>query len=639
MKKTKPKPVAGRKKAPVKKTEGLLKKDYFAAAIIIFITAFVLYFSTWDYKYVLDDKIVITENVFTNKGFAGLGKIFSEESFTGFFQQQKDLVAGSRYRPLSIATFAIEREFFQSTLDDGYGYPVKDSAGNQLMTGNPAVSHLINALLYALSALLWFMVLLKLIPAKQGVKWYLSVPFAATLLFVVHPLHTEVVANIKGRDEILSLLFSLAALYYALRYIDQRKIMALAAGAFSYFLALLSKENALTFLLVIPVTVWFFRKTDLRKLFRLSIPFLIITILYIVIRIKAVGFIIKDVEIKDIMNNPFYGMSLGDKMATIIYTLGLYIRLLFIPHPLTHDYYPYVIPVMKFTDWRTVVSLLVYILLGIIAAAGWKKKSVLAYSILFFMITLSITSNIVLPVGTFMNERFIYMSSAGFCLALSYLLLDKLPGFAGNKRNIAIRTGAALLAALAVWYSALTWMRISAWENNYKLYETDVVTSANSTRVNCYMGMGLFKKSIGINELELKKKLWDSAEVYIRKSLEIYPRNEATLQMVSVIASERFKYDNDAEKILKSFTKVILGIKNPAEVDNYLAWMNRQGRYDGQLIPFYHHLAYEELFKKRQDAEKARKYIEMGLQLQQGNTILKKDYDEIVSSGALPKTK
>lgn len=639
MKKINHKPAVGKKKGNLKKTEVLLRKDYIAAVIIIFITAFGLYFSTWNYKYVLDDKIVITENVFTNKGFAGLGKIFSEESFTGFFQQQKDLVAGSRYRPLSIATFAIEREFFQSPLDDGYGYPVKDSGGNQLMTGNPAVSHLINALLYALSALLLFIVLLKLIPAKQGGKWYLSVPFAATLLFVVHPLHTEVVANIKGRDEIMSLLFSLASLYYALRYIDHRKIMALAAATFAYFLALLSKENALTFLLVIPVTVWFFRKTEFRKLVRLSIPFMIITLLYIVIRIKAVGFIVKDVDINDIMNNPFFGMSLGDKMATIIYTLGLYIRLLFIPHPLTHDYYPYVIPVMKFADWRTMLSLLVYILLGIIAVAGWKKKSVLSYSVLFFMITLSITSNIVLPVGTFMNERFIYMSSVGFCLALAYLLLDKLPGFAGNKRNIAIWAGAILLVALTAWYSALTWKRIPAWESNYNLYETDVATSANSTRANCYMGMGLFKKSIGINDLELKKKLWDSAEVYIRKSLDIYPRNEATLQMVSVIASERFKYDNDAEKILKSFMKVILGIKNPSEVDNYLAWMNRQGRYDRQLIPFYHQLAYEELFKKRQDVEKARKYIEMGLLLQQGNTILKKDYEEIVSSGTLLKAK
>ena len=55
------------------------------------------------YDFVLDDQIVITSNDFTKKGVKGIADIFANDSFTGYFGEQKDLVAGSRYRPLSIA--------------------------------------------------------------------------------------------------------------------------------------------------------------------------------------------------------------------------------------------------------------------------------------------------------------------------------------------------------------------------------------------------------------------------------------------------------------------------------------------------------------------------------------------------------
>ena len=55
------------------------------------------------------------------------------------------------------------------------------------------------------------------------------------------------------------------------------------------------------------------------------------------------------------MNNPFLKIegnqwvpfSGAEKMATIFYTLGYYIKLLLVPHPLTHDYYPRHIDIMN----------------------------------------------------------------------------------------------------------------------------------------------------------------------------------------------------------------------------------------------------------------------------------------------------
>ncbi|MBK7939425.1 MAG: hypothetical protein IPJ82_21115 [Lewinellaceae bacterium] len=65
---------------------------------------------------------------------------------------------------------------------------------------------------------------------------------------MLHPLHSECVANIKGRDEILALLCSLAALWATLKYFrHQPEFLSAAVGLF-LFLGLMSKENALTFL-------------------------------------------------------------------------------------------------------------------------------------------------------------------------------------------------------------------------------------------------------------------------------------------------------------------------------------------------------------------------------------------------------
>lgn len=607
------------------------KKHVLAAAIIFFV-ALGLYYSTSNFGYALDDKLVITDNTYTNQGFAGIKKIFTEESFTGYFGQQKDLVAGSRYRPLSMVTFAIERQFFQSPKEDGYGKLVKDAEGKQLMSGNPAISHFINALLYALSALLLFRVLCLMFPAKPDAKWYFSIPFAATLLFVVHPLHTEVIANIKGRDEIMSLLFSFGALYYAFRYVGQKSKMILLLSLVCYFLAVLSKENALTFVVIIPLTIYFFTNTKKPAVLGLSLPYLFVTIIYFIIRFKVIGFIVKNTVITDLMNNPFFGMSFGQKMATIIYTLGLYVKLLFVPHPLTHDYYPYTIPIMSFTDWGTLVSILLYLMLGFIAWKGFRTKNPVSYSILFFVITLSIASNLVLPVGTFMNERFVFVSSLGFGIAVAYLGLEKLPALFIKYANVLRLAALVLIAAVAVWFSVLTINRIPAWKNNFALNEADIITSANSARENTYMSLGLYNKCQQVKDTVEKKQLLAGANNYLKRSLEIFPGYGSALQMLSAVAAEEFKYDNDAGKLLNSFTIVLLKTKSPEEVDRFLEWMNGRGRYNEQLFKFYHKLAYELFLKQEHDVFKAEKYCQMGLKIDPNNAVLQKDLREIQSA-------
>ena len=87
---------------------------------------------------------------------------------------------------------------------------------------NPVYGHLTNAVMYALTSVVLFLVLIRLFPPDQKRYWFFSLPFIATLLWTAHPLHTEVVANIKGRDEIMSLLFALASLYFSIKFLEDK---------------------------------------------------------------------------------------------------------------------------------------------------------------------------------------------------------------------------------------------------------------------------------------------------------------------------------------------------------------------------------------------------------------------------------
>lgn len=160
----------------------------FQKVFVILLIALVYGNTLWN-KYALDDAIVLTENKFVQKGVSGVADIFRYDSFTGFFGVQKNLVAGGRYRPLSIVTFAVEQSLW----------------GQQ-----PALSHAINVTLFILVSLL-LLGLLRDYATKVGLTMPDMWAWLAVVLFAVHPANTEVVANIKGRDELLSLLFSLLA--------------------------------------------------------------------------------------------------------------------------------------------------------------------------------------------------------------------------------------------------------------------------------------------------------------------------------------------------------------------------------------------------------------------------------------------
>jgi Tfp pilus assembly protein PilF len=468
--------------------------------VIIFLIGFGLYANTLTHEYALDDKIVITENEFTKNGFGGIGKILTTDVFVGFYGTDKDLVTGKRYRPLSLITFAIEYQFFDE---------------------NPFISHLVNVLLYAFTGVLLYLLFLKILPDRNNNSVFWTTAFVTTCFYITHPLHTEVVANIKGRDEILTLLGALGALYYTLKYLEEKKAGAMILASVCLFLGLFSKENAITFLFVIPATVYFFTSHSGKENFRAFLPLLGVSVLYIFIRFTLLG--VPDTkDATELMNNPFVGASEGDKFATIFYTFGKYMYLLVWPHPLTHDYYPFQVPIISWKDMRAIVPLVLTILIAGWGIKGFWNKKPTFYAFLFYLATFSIVSNIVFPIGSFMNERFMYIPSIGFAMFLGIGASHGLyKHFRPELRWRPVFRAITVIVLLGFSYKTIS--RNTAWKNDLTLSTTDVEISTNSAKANMSAGLSLINKAQDETDAAVRRPDLIQAVTYLNKSLALYP--------------------------------------------------------------------------------------------------------------------
>jgi tetratricopeptide (TPR) repeat protein len=486
-------------------------------AILLFALSFLLYANTLGHDYCQDDAIVITENMYTQKGIAGIGGILSEDTFYGFFKEGgKDaLVAGGRYRPFTLIMFAIEYQIFGK---------------------NPFIGHLVNVLLFGLTCVLLYFLLLKLISYRQNtigkssesatdaetsrIAYPIFIALAASLIFVAHPIHTEAVANIKGRDEIMTLLGSLAAVWFALKAFEEGGLKNYALTFGCFFIGLMSKENAITFVLIVPLVFWFFLNTNWATAFRQTIPFAAASVLFLVLRGMAIGNQFGGEQV-ELMNNPFLKLvgnqyvpfDFGEKTATILYTLGKYIQLLIFPHPLTHDYYPRHIGIMQWTNGPVLLSAVVYAALGYWILRGWRRRDLISFGIAFFLITLSIVSNIVFPVGTNMAERFMFMPSVGFALVVAVVLAKILRG------QILIIT----LATIALLMSIKTVTRNMAWRDNYTIFTTDIKVSENSAKLQTSVGGETIEKFKNSPDATVRNAKIEEAISHLQKALEIHP--------------------------------------------------------------------------------------------------------------------
>lgn len=452
-----------------------------------------LYSNTLWNKYAIDDTIVLTDNKFTKKGLAGIKDHFTHDMFEGFFGERgAKLVSGGRYRPLSMVSLTIEYEISRKLKGDKRGVITDKTVimGDSDPYLSPVLNHGVNIFLFGLTCMVLYYLLLQIIPRKYSIKTPvgdIGIPLIATLLYAAHPLHTEAVANVKGRDEVMCMLFSLLALLAAVKYVQTHRIIHLVWGVFIYFVALLSKENAITFFAVIPLTYFFFTNAKWKD-YALTLGLYIIPVaVFLLLRNKYTQAGLNQ-ESPEILNNPFVYAVGSQRYATAILTWLYYFKLLIFPHPLTHDYYYNQIPYVDFSDWKFLLSFVVNTGLLVYALVNLKKKTIPSYAILFYFITFSIASNLLFTVGVLMNERFIYMSSLGFCILLAYIIVR-----ARDWVKVPPAGVTSALLIILVLYSYATFSRNFDWKDSFYLFRRDVWKSPNSAKIQTSVGGDLTK--------------------------------------------------------------------------------------------------------------------------------------------------
>jgi tetratricopeptide (TPR) repeat protein len=504
-------------------------------AIGIFFLGVLLYANTFRHEYALDDAIVITENMFTQEGISGIPGLLQYDTFYGFFKDpsKKRLVAGGRYRPFTPVMFAVEKSVFGE---------------NQRIA-----AHVINALLYGFTGVVLYWIVVALF--REG-KERIFVALGLALIFTTHPIHTEAVANIKGRDEIVALLASLLALWFGWKAYKQNMALWHLPAALSFFIALLSKENAITFLAVVPITFYYFSKAGWRQIAGHTLPFLAVAIIFLIIRGGIVGWNLGDPP-RELMNNPFLKLennqwvefSVAEKTATISTTLWEYFRLMVFPHPLTHDYYPRHIKIGSWGDPKALLGLAVNLALIGIALRGLLKKDPASYGIWIYLITLSIASNIVFPVGTNMSERFLYMPSVGLALAASVWIYRQFKG----RNGVSLKWGMALIAVAATLFSIKTVTRNGVWRDNFTLFTTDVKTAPNSAKLRNAAGGELITQSVKPENKDRKTSMLKEAEQHLREAIRIHP----TYKNAHLLLGNCLNYLEEYESSIQSYQNAL----------------------------------------------------------------------------------
>jgi tetratricopeptide (TPR) repeat protein len=447
--------------------------------------AFLLYINSVTYDYTVDDATVMANNKLTTAGIKAIPQILTSAYRAGFWERKEGL-----YRPLSVAMFAAEW---------------------QIAPKQPWLGHLINVILYILTCWLLFWLLNDLLGEEK-----LVVSFLATLLFTVLPVHTEVVDNIKSRDEILCFLFAIISIKFLYKWLKAAEIRFLIFSATSFFLALLSKESAITLVPVFPLVAWYFNKSTRKQLIYISSVFIVTAGIFMLIRYAVIGAVTGNYEIQLINNSLIASSNELDRLATAIMILGKYLLLLIAPFKLVFDYSYNTIPIVHLTDIKSISSLITYILLLIIAYRGIYAKKIWSFGIFFFLITIALVSNILFLIEATMAERFLYMPSFGFCIALISYIASR------TNSNIQLAlfkrlTSSGIYITILLYIVLLSGRTIARsldWKDNLTLLKKDVASSPNSARIRYAYGSAI------LIEQALKEKDKDHKTMLLQQSVE-----------------------------------------------------------------------------------------------------------------------
>ncbi|MEK7256403.1 MAG: hypothetical protein AAB316_16735, partial [Bacteroidota bacterium] len=314
-----------------------------------------LYLNTIGHDYVLDDFSVIKENFVTKQGVEGIPTLWKTHARYGYWNSPGEL-----YRPLTMTMFALEW---------------------QLAPDTPELSHFINIFLYGLSGAILFLTLARLLTGYN-----LLLPLLTTLFFMAHPTHVEVVANIKSRDEIVMFLLAILSINLLWKHLRSGNWIWLAVAWLCYLAALFSKENAVTFVAIVPLAMYFFSKAGWQKIAVTTGLYGLAALIYVLVRREVIGSFTNP-GVTSVLDNFLVGTE--DPLirsASAFLLLGKYLLTLIFPHPLGSDFGYNQIPLVSWNNWWVLLSLAVWLGIGVFGVRQLIRKNLWGFAIAFFLI-------------------------------------------------------------------------------------------------------------------------------------------------------------------------------------------------------------------------------------------------------------
>jgi len=496
-------------------------KTYVYVLALLAVIILLLYGNTINHGYAIDDDLVTQDHLLVQKGLKGLPEIFTSYYFA-------DTKMQFGYRPMVMASFAVEYAFFGQ---------------------NPGVGHFINILLYIINCFLIFVLLRKIFPRTN-----LQFLLLTTLLFVVHPIHTEVVCSLKSRDELLSFVLGCLAFLCTFKYAENPKWYWLPLILICFVGAIFSKQTAYSLFFIMPLGIYF---SGIKLTKKAYLP-LILVFLTSIIAASTPRFLLPPLE-REIFffENPLVAsISLIDRFTTAFYVLYFYIKKLIYPHPLVFYYGYNMLPMKGITSPLVFISFGVSVFLGFYALWKFKKKDVLSFAILYFFFTIGIFLNIIGPVAGIVAERFAYYASLGFCLALSVgifkILSVKTEGVFPVKK---IKMYVFLSLLVLIPYAVKTKVRTYDWKDHKTLYSQDIKHLENSALGNAIFAEWQINEiynnyMIGKPTVDIEQKLGLAVKHY-KRAIEIYDGYVSSYSNLAFIYYQFFNRYHDAIPLLE----------------------------------------------------------------------------------------
>jgi len=491
------------------------------------------YFNTLFADFVYDDNIFITPNPYM-KSFRYLPQFFIQD----FCYVGIEKLVSHYYRPFLAASYMLDFTIWKG---DPFGY------------------HLTNLIFHTLASILVFLLVELLI--KNG-----FISFYSALLFSVHPVHTGAVSFISGRVDVIPPAFLLLSLVLFLKYVFDKKIIFYMFSLVSFSVALLTKEMVVTLpVIVICIDYFFLSQCNLSKVInnflRFHLGFLVVLGIYMLMRFQVIGkFFLPEASLQGI--NFFPGTHHFWRLFTAIKILTIYIRLLFFPYELNAEYF--LLASNSLFEPIVLIGLAIILSLCCIAFKYAKKTPILSFSIFWFFITILPVSNI-FPQGNIFAERYVYIPSVGFCIAIGFLFSSFL------KKNIKThslnwqKSLSILFFLLIIALGRVTYERNKVWEDDFSLWHETVKASpyspvAHANLASVYYNLNLWDKAIEeanmtikldplfyqaffvLGNAYLKKGETEEAIEAYKKAIEIVPNSDMAYNRLAIAYGKNGQY-------------------------------------------------------------------------------------------------